>query len=90
MNEAYTRTGRLEVQQQEELPAQIPAVLEKACTAFCEWLRGSPEACSVLDVANIMLAHAVRFFLYVYVTLAALLSQHTHLILKIVIHHVMQ
>lgn len=54
------------MQQQEELPAQIPAVLEKACTAFSEWLRGSPEAYSVLDVANIMLVHAVRFFLSVF------------------------
>lgn len=60
------RTGRFEVQQQEELPAEIPAVLEKACTAFSQWLRGSPEACSVLNVANLMLVHAVRVFLSVF------------------------
>lgn len=60
------RTGRFEVQQQEELPAQFPAVLQKACTAFSEWLRGSPEAYSVLDVANIMLAQAVRLLLSVF------------------------
>lgn len=60
------RTGGFEAQQHEESPAQIPAVLEKTCTAFSEWLRGSPEAYPVLDVANVMLVHAVRFFLSVF------------------------
>lgn len=66
MNKAYTKIGRFEVQEHEELPAQIPAVLEEACIAFSEWLRSSPEAYSSLDVANRMLAHAVRFFLSVF------------------------
>lgn len=66
MNMAYMGIGRFEEQQCEELPAQISAVLEKACTAFSEWLRGSPEAYSFLDVANIILVHAIRFFLSVF------------------------
>ena len=61
------RIGRFEVQHDEDLPAQIPAVLEKACTVFSEQLRSSPEAYSFLDLANTMFVHAVSFFLFVFV-----------------------
>lgn len=86
MIKAYMRIGRFEVQDDEDLLAQIPAVLEKACTVFSEQHRGSPEACSFLDLANTTFVHAVSFFLFV--MLAALPLQHIHLIMRIVIHHV--
>lgn len=86
MIKAYMRIGRFEVQHDEDLLAQIPAVLEKACTVFSEQHRGSPEAYSFLDLANTMFVHAVSFFLFV--MLAALPLQHIHLIMRIVIHHV--
>jgi len=63
----WTRLTRglvgFEVQHDEDLSPQIPAVLEKACTIFSQQFRGSPEACSFLDLANTALVHVVSCFL---------------------------
>lgn len=60
------KIGRFEVQHDEDLSAQIPVVLEKACTVFSEQLRGSPEAYSFSDLANTVFVPAVSFFLFVF------------------------
>lgn len=60
------KIGRFEVQHDEDLPAQIPDVPEKACIVFSEQLRGSPEAYSFLDLANTMFLHAVSFLLFAF------------------------
>lgn len=68
MNKAYRRVGRLEEQHDEDLPAQIPAVLEEACTVFCEQLRGSPEAYAFSDLANTVFVRAVSFSLFAFMS----------------------